>query len=209
MMDEPEDGAARVDRAHNRSILAVNSLASRRCTFRALTLSKAAPAVGFLLAILVACGGLPRPDRIVEPDAVGLIISVDRSDPAREVIELEGGEAVEIDIDDALELSGPGIDSGRVLLYGDDGRPWYATASTAETVGPPDCYMLHSDAAFDEPQSVLVLFAQWRGTAIELGKRDDFSVPPGRIRSDGRYEGGEVPTGTVCIDSSGLVFGLP
>ncbi len=197
MMDEPEDGAARVDRAHNRSILAVS------------TLSKAVPATGFILAILVACGVLPRPDRVVEPDAVGLILSVDRSDPSREVVELEGGEAVEIDIDDALELSGPGIDSGRVLLYGDDGGPWYATASTAETVGPPDCYMLHGDAAFDEPQSALVVFAQWRDTAIELTKRDDFSVPPGTIRSDGRYEGGEAPTGTVCIDSSGLVFGLP
>lgn len=168
-----------------------------------------ATTLGMLLVVLVGCGGLPRPDRVVEPGAAGLIISVDRSDPSREAVELEGGEAVEIDIDDALELSGPGIDSGRVLLYGDDGRPWYATASTAETVGPPNCFMLHSDAAFDEPQSVLVVFAQWRDTAIELTKRDDFSVPPGTIRSDGRYEGGEVPTGTVCIDSSGLVFGLP
>ncbi|MGH2382418.1 MAG: hypothetical protein ACRDG7_14540 [Candidatus Limnocylindria bacterium] len=169
-----------------------------------------ATTLGTSLILLSACGGLSRPDRVVEPDAAGLIVRVDRSDPSREVVELEGGETIEFDGTDALELAGPGIDSDRVLIFGDTGgRDWYATASTSETPAPGACYILDGDAAFDEPDAVLMVFVEWRDTAIELSKRDDFSVPPGTIRSDARYEGGEVPAASVCIDSNGLVFGLP
>jgi hypothetical protein len=173
--------------------------------------SKYPATIACLLALMLAgCGGLPRPDQVVGPEAAGVIVSVDRSDPSRRVVELDGGESVEIVPDDALELTGPGIDVGRVLVYGHaDGRAWFTTASTAETVAPADCYILHGDAAFDEPNRVLVVFAEWRDTAIELAKRDDFAVPPGAIRSDGRYSGGESPSGSVCLDESGLVFGLP
>lgn len=212
-MMAPEDGAARVDRAHNRSILAVNGVANRRYTFRGSTLSRAVPAIGFLLANLVACGGLPRPDRVVEPDAVGLIISVDRSDPSREIVALEGGDSVEIDIADAHDLTGPGIDADRVLLYGTtDGDIWYATLSLAETARLPDCYTIGSDAAFDEPGSVVLVFADHPEFGVRLPKRDDFVLPPSTaLRSDGRYAAGVEGTsgGSFCVDADGAVFGFP
>ena len=172
----------------------------------------AARIAGFTaVAILVlACGGTPRPDRIVAPDLAGLIVDVDRPGANRETIVLEGNRSVEIDTERALDLAGPGPSADRVLLYGQSGgRVWFATAATAQTMGPPGCYLVHGDAAFDTAESVLVVFTTWRDTAIEIRKRADFNAPPEIVRADGRYEGGESPSASICVDASGLAFGLP
>lgn len=166
------------------------------------------------VASLTACS-LSRPDRVVEPDAIGVIVvveSADRSDPSRLIVRLQSGETIEIDQNDALDLGGPGIDADRILLYGHvDRREWFATSSLAETARPEGCYTIHGGAAFDEPNSVVLVFASQSGIGIRLLKRNSFEPPPEIVRADGRYVGGVEGTGPVsfCIDPTGAVFGFP
>lgn len=204
-----------MDRAHARPDAdAIDGATNRWMRRSQPAASKAlATILGTILIVLSACGGLPRPDQVVEPDVAGLIVSVDRSDPSRQIVELNGGESVEINTDDALDLTGPGVDTDRVLLSGKtDGDSWYATLSVAETARLPDCYVTGSDTAFDEPGSVILVFADHPEFGVRLTKRDDFVPPPSTaVRSDGRYAAGVEGTsgGSFCVDAGGAVFGFP
>lgn len=162
--------------------------------------------------LLLAACTLSRPDRVVEPETIGVIASVDRSDPSQLVVELSGGATVTIDRDGALELAGPGIDAERVLLFGRvNRRTWYATAPTSVTARPEDCYEISSDAAFDELDSLVLVYADHSDFGVRLPKQEGFALPSISVRPDGRYAGGPEGTsgGSFCIDAHGAVFGIP
>jgi hypothetical protein len=69
--------------------------------------------------------------------------------------------------------------------------------------------VLGGATAFDAPDAVILVFLDWRDVGLRLPKRDDFSVPPIALSSDGRYSGGERGPGSFCLDAGGLVFGKP
>jgi hypothetical protein len=154
---------------------------------------------------LSACS-LARPERVVGPDIVGVIDSVDRSDASQLMVQLAGGDVVEVDAREALELAGPGINPGRLLVYGQaNGGTWYATLPLSQTARPSGCYAIGADGAFDEPASVVLVFADHPDFGIRVSKRNDFVPPPNSVRADGRYAGGVEGTGggAFCTDPNG------
>jgi hypothetical protein len=162
-------------------------------------------------AVFLAGCGIARPDRLIEPDVVGLVTSTDRPRPDDPLTVELNDRSIEIDTRSVLALGASGIGPGVLLLYGeDDGRIWYATAILRETSPVPGCYALSGDAAFDAPDAVVLVSLDWRDVGLRLPKRDGFAAPPGDISSDdGRYLTGERGELAVfCVDPHGAVFGM-
>jgi len=157
-------------------------------------------------------GGPPLPDRVVRPTVVGVVDSVDRSDPRQLAVSLRGGKTVNIDRERAVDLGGPGVAAGRLLLFGEGkGREWYVSSSIAETSPVPNCYFARAAAAFDEPDAVVFVFIDLRDVGIRLRKAEGFITPTDELTSSGQYPQGEVAhdLGSFCLNSEGLVFGFP
>jgi len=161
---------------------------------------------------LSACT-LARPERVVAPDMVGVIESVDVSDPTRIVIGLSSKRVAEIDLGQAIEVFGQGPGVGRLLMLGGDaGRQWYASLAILETAEVSGCYFLTGWAAFDEEDSIVFVFGDWQEVGVRIPKADGFAVPPGAVDSEtGRYAQGEVghDSGSFCVNDGGHVFAVP
>lgn len=171
-----------------------------------------------LLLVVVAvplnsCTGLSRPEHVVSPQIISLIASVDRSQPPPQVtVSVEGGEVLEIDEREALKIAGPGINAGRLLLFGKtDSETWYASLSILETSATRGCYLIFGDAAFDEPDAVVFVFVDMRDVGIRVHKTEGFAPPNDALTSSGQYKQGEVghDYGSFCLNREGLVFAMP
>lgn len=171
-----------------------------------------------ILVSIAICGcGLSKPGTLIQPDAVGVIVSTERT-AGRLVTAHLDDRSIEIDTGSALDLYGPGIGPDMLLLYGDDGgRTWYLTSALAPPLGredspPRDCYPVTAGAAFDDPDAVIFVFGAWRDVGLRLRKRADFDVPASLISPEtGRYRMGVEGTegGPFCVDPDGFVFGIP
>jgi hypothetical protein len=161
-------------------------------------------------ALLVGCT-LSRPDRVIEPDVVGLVTATHRPSLDQPMTVELGDRSLQIDKDAALDLTGPGISPGVLLLYGEDGgRTWHVTAAVRETSPTPGCYTLRGDAAFDAPGAVLFVFLERGEVGLRLPKRADFVAPPGVVSSQtGQYIVGQAGELAVfCLDPDGALFGM-
>lgn len=160
------------------------------------------------LVVLVAACVPGRPDRLVEADAVGVVKAVGSSIDSVRTVEFEDGHTISVPEKSALALNGAGYNQGDLLLFGEDyGRSWYARLGPDQLYGVDGCYWI-TGVAYDEPGAVIVLSNEWRGVGLRLPKAPDSVVPPDLVNSEGRYGGGEYPTGGFCVDSTGTVFGF-
>lgn len=160
-------------------------------------------AVLFVLVAFLAACSLERPNRIIEPDVVGVVSSTDyREDGAVILVELDG-DSIEFDHTEAIAFVARGIAPDGVLLYGEDeGRTWYASLGIRETGPLQGCYVLAPAAAFDEPNAVILVFVEWRNVGLRLPKREGFTVPPGVVVESGRY----IERSAFCVDPEGRVL---
>lgn len=145
-----------------------------------------------LSVLLTGCPGpatLPTgaPDRVYDPELVGVITSIQ---------EVEGGVNVALDDGESVRIAtgtpsiAGRISKGDLLFYGErDGRAWYATAYP----GDETCFVLQ-ESAIDE--DALIRFS----SGLRLPKAPDFD--PG-IATNGEYARiGHF----LCIDRHGEVL---
>lgn len=165
----------------------------RRGQSRRLTSASAA------ILLLTSCASFQRPERIIEPDVIGLVTDADFPIEGPAVVQV-GDRTLEFDRDDAVELDAGGIQTDALLLYGEDfGRTWYASLST---LNGPDCYLVRFDGAFDEPEAVVFGFSSWREVGLRLPKRDDFNPPQGGVLEEtGQYMVGNESAGGLPISA--------
>lgn len=170
--------------------------------------------LAFIALLLASCwpyGGLQRPTRIVDPETVGVVASVDRTGPTVLTVELGDGQHATIDEGRTTQLYGSGVGEGQLLLLGKaSGRDWYISSSITETSSMPNCYYLTGTAgAFDEPDAVVFVFSKMPDVGIRIHKADGFTPPDGALSSDGRYFQGELDFARFCLNQDGRVFGRP
>jgi hypothetical protein len=193
-----------------------SSLAGRATTSRAKRGYASSPGSVLTLTLLVVATllvgcTLSRPDQLIEPDVVGLVTATNRRSLDLPLTVELADQSLEIERASAVELTGPGIDADRLLLYGEDaGRIWYASAAIQQTSSTSSCYALSGDAAFDAADAVILVFAEWPEVGLRLPKRADFVAPPHAVSSEtGRYILGEAGELAIfCLDPDGAVFGL-
>ena len=87
------------------------------------------------------------------------------------------------------------------MLYGTQPEPWYLAVGPADTQ-----YCTFSDAAFSEPDALVLLYESWSGVGIELRKAADFvEQHPTTQRVDGHLRYG--PPGGFpqffCVNANG------
>lgn len=158
-----------------------------------------------LLLVLAACGGAERPDRIVTPDAVGVIeMLMSSEDGTTTTLFLETGEEVVVHNADDIDAYGT-LNAGSLLVSGqlDDAR-WHMSLAPSEEV-PPDCYV-PGVAPFDDGSHVVFPAGGPSGAyGIRLPKSEDFVAEDPDPRTQ-RYGRAESPT-FFCVNSVGEVTG--
>lgn len=173
-------------------------------------------AIPFLIPLLVplliaVMNSLPGPlDRLIEPDAIGVISDISNPIEGIRTVEFEGGQTVEFP-DSSVNVNGSGYNVGHLLLVGEDyGRSWYAAFSLHELSPVDGCYWT-AGVAYDQPDAVIIVNpGDWDGVGLRLPKRDDFDVGDAFVDSAGLYRmGTEYPQGRFCVDTSGSVFSVP
>lgn len=146
--------------------------------------------VSMVSSMLVLAACVPgRPDRLIDVDMVGVVNATNNPAGAERTAELDTGAIVDLPRS-AVELYGPGVSAGRLLLYGDDfGRIWYASLLLDESSSLEGCYRI-SGTAYDAPDAVIIVSNEWRGVGLRLPKGDGLVIPPEILDSEGRYRMG-------------------
>lgn len=165
---------------------------------------------GLVLAPLIALSGCPagidRPDRIVDPDAIGIIDDVHSSeDGTSRILHLDSGAEVTIVTARDIEVTG-NANEGFLLVSGtvDDARWSMFLRSGPETgVQPEDCFVAGVQP-FDDGDSVIFPAAGDGGAfGIRLKKADEFRAEPPNPRT-GRWGTFDGP---FCLNEAGEVIG--
>jgi hypothetical protein len=115
---------------------------------------------------LMACN-LSRPSQIVSPQVVGLIDSV-RTESNFTILTVNDQE-ISLDLSTGGDRWLRGGFAG-LLILGDEPERWILTAQAEE----PGCYKFDADAAFDEPDAIIVVYSSWKSVGIRLTKASGF-----------------------------------
>lgn len=155
---------------------------------------------------VAGCPGDPYgyPTSIIAPEVVGQVEAAE-PDPADDSAWLVtvNGTAVRVDVADDRRLQGTGV--GDLLFFGAQPERWFLGAP----LGEDGCYEIVADKGYDEPDAVILVFADWPGVGLRLPKAPGFEEdnritddPAGRPQYAG--SGGEL----FCADERGQLTGL-
>ena len=92
-----------------------------------------------------------------------------------------------------------------LLLLGDEPERWVLAAPAGES----GCFLLSADAAFDEPEAVILVYASWKGVGIRLRKEAGFD-PGTALHTEGSVAG-QYQTGygaRFCLNGFGRITGV-
>jgi hypothetical protein len=157
---------------------------------------------------MTACTG-GRPDRVVEPDAIGIISSTETSeDGTTRTLALEDGQEIVVPTTGDITAGGGFPDPDDLLVTGmlDDTR-WYRALSEGdpETQLVPDGCYVYSVGPFDDDDSVIFPTGSPDNRfGIRLPKADGFEADD-PVRETGEY--GTEGSTTFCLNERGEVTG--
>ncbi|MGH7128505.1 MAG: hypothetical protein ACREIV_08035 [Planctomycetaceae bacterium] len=159
-----------------------------------------------IATVLTGCpAGTERPQRIVTPDAVGIIEQIEGSeDGTTKTLRLQSGEEIVVHNTDDIEAYG-GPNTGSLLVSGRlDGLRWHMSLPPSDLV-PTSCYALGA-RPFDDGSHVVFAAGSPAGAyGIQLPKADDFEAEEPN-RQTQRYGSTGVPV-FFCVNELGEVTG--
>jgi hypothetical protein len=172
---------------------------------RLAALPSVAPFVVVLVAAQLAAGcdlrlGPGYPDRIVVPEVIGPVASIDSLGDGGADVRLVSGEEIRIGADDR-SLGG----LGDFLFAGRNPEPWHLAGHKSQQA---DCFRISASRAWAEPDSVVLAFEAWPGTGVRLRTADGFDTTNLTTRDDGRQVFSAIGSVTFCANEEGRISGL-
>jgi len=174
---------------------------------RRARLLEAAAILGVVLILSGCPATVDRPERVVTPDAVGIIEDIEASeDGTAKTLLLDSGETVVVDDTRDLEAYGTNANVGFLLITGEPGEArWTMFLQQDGGLEPPDCYQVGIQPFDDGSHVILPAASPDGGYGIRLPKAPDFEADDPN-RETQRYGSTGSPT-FFCLNEQGEVTG--
>jgi len=151
-----------------------------------------------MLVLALAGCGARYPDRIVEPDLIGVVASIKTDPDLTAHVILTSGEQLALGRQDR-SLGG----LGELLFVGYQPERWFLAGHASER---PNCFSVSASRAFSDSGAVLLVFENWPGIGIRLQKAPGFDDRR-RVTTDAQ---GHLPYSSMggislCADVEGRI----
>lgn len=157
-----------------------------------------------LLMLVTGCAirfGPADPVSIYSPDLTGPITDIEQVPGGSDVRVQVGDDTIEFGDEAPRSLFGETLTVGSLLIIGhEDQDTWYVVVPFRETGSFAGCFVLNSNAAFDDGDGITFSFGD---EGVRLPKAPQFPTPERFIDADNQYPPDQT---TFCLDVEGRVM---